>query len=253
MKVVQIVDGRCAWVTHHKNLGETVGLYPTHPDPCVFVEAPDIVNDGNGNPNHAWLFREQDDDGNWLMGDARFIPPTPGDGEVYIPTHGIIVPEEDYVKYLDEAKLKRQDLNKKCLNDFLTSHTLTWTDGKKYGVSLEDQSEMQLNMTQYQLQVAANMENPVLEWHAVHEPCQPWTLENLTKLAFAVSKFVMPWFHKMNDIKGEIFSATTIEEVNAIELEDVYMTDEDREAKEAAKLAEEQDRIEHPEKYAGMM
>lgn len=236
MKVFQIVNGKCAWHTHHKSLADTIGVYPKD---CLFVEAPDIVNDGNGNPDHAWGYREVDDKGNPVWGDDRFVPPTPGEGEVYVPRFGIIIPEEDYHIYLEQVQAEYQTINKKGLDDFLARHSITWTNGKKYGVSMEDQTEIGLNLSQYQIQASAGIENPVLEWHAIHEACEPWSFEELSALVLQISAYVYPWFQKMQQNKQAIYEATTIEEIEALDL--TFMTEEEKAEEEAKRLAAEQE------------
>ena len=84
---------------------------------------------------------------------------------------------------LDEAKELKQEKNKMLFAEYLASHPLTWNDGKEYGVTMEDQSEISLNLSQYQIAVQTGIESPTLEWHARHEEGEPWTLENLVGLS----------------------------------------------------------------------
>lgn len=93
-----------------------------------------------------------------------------------------------------------------------------------YGVTIEDQSEISLNLNQYQMQIAAGVSNPTLEWHASKEACTPWTVENLTALALDISAFVYPWFQRMNAYKSAIYASITKDEVDAIDL--VYKTED---------------------------
>ena len=76
---------------------------------------------------------------------------------------------------LDQAKYDKQEENKKLFAEYLATHPLTWVDGKEYGITQEDQSEISLNLNQYQVALAAEVENPTLEWHARHEECVPWS------------------------------------------------------------------------------
>jgi hypothetical protein len=57
-----------------------------------------------------------------------------------------------------------------------------------------------------------------LEWHAKKEESVPWTIEDLTALSQAISAQVYPIYHLMQQYKTQIYNATSIEEVNAIEL-----------------------------------
>ena len=130
---------------------------------------------------------------------------------------------------LEEAQYAKQEENKIAFASYLSSHPLTWVDGKQYGITQEDQSEIALNINQYQVAVAAGVENPTLEWHAKQEECYPWSLEQLSALSLAISNVVYPKYHQMQEYKTAIFAATSIAELNAIELtyEDTTNVEED--------------------------
>lgn len=119
---------------------------------------------------------------------------------------------------LDEAKELKQEKNKMLFAEYLASHPLTWNDGKEYGVTMEDQSEISLNLSQYQIAVQTGIESPTLEWHARHEECEPWTLENLVALSMSISAAVYPMYRKMQQYKISIYSATSLEELDKVEL-----------------------------------
>ncbi len=120
---------------------------------------------------------------------------------------------------LEEVQYMKQEENKLAFATYLASHPLTWVDGKQYGVTEQDQSEISLNINQYQIALNAGIDTPTLEWHAQHEECYPWTLEKLVQLSLAISQAVYPIYHKMQQYKTAIFNATTIEEVETIELQ----------------------------------
>lgn len=120
---------------------------------------------------------------------------------------------------LDEAKELKQEKNKLLFAEYLASHPLTWTDGKEYGVTMEDQSEISLNLSQYQIAVQAGIESPTLEWHARHEECQPWTLENLVALSMSISAAVYPMYRQMQQYKISIYGAASLEELEQVELD----------------------------------
>lgn len=119
---------------------------------------------------------------------------------------------------LDQAKYDKQEENKKLFTEYLATHPLTWVDGKEYGITQEDQSEISLNLNQYQVALAAKVENPTLEWHARHEECVPWSLEQLSALSLAISNVVYPKYHLMQEYKTQIFEADSIDKLKAIEL-----------------------------------
>ena len=215
MKIFQIVDDECRWETPYTNMGEVVDKYPSD---CLFVEAPDFVFEG-------WGYRTEDDNGNVIFGINRFIKPIPSEGYAYDPYTGKCIPESEFVTVLERAQLERQDENKKLFAEFLKNHPLLYNDGKYYGVTLEDQTEISLNINQYQLQIASGFENPILEWHSIHEGCKPWSIQDLTTLAATISSYIYPWFRKMQEYKTRIFATTSIDEINSIEL--IYKTEEE--------------------------
>ena len=218
MKIFQILNGFCHWQTPFRSLEETKGF----PADCIFVEAPDYVNE-------QWGYDETKE------GDERFIRPEAPEGWGYDEETGCFYNLDDLPRMLEKAQNSKQTENKMMLARFLEEHPLTWIDGKQYGVTMEDQSEIQLNISQYQIQVAAveagQDVTPVLEWHAIHEACVPWTMEELSALVLAISDFVYPWFKKMNEYKARIFACTDRKEVEAINLD--YRTDEEKAADEA--------------------
>ena len=126
---------------------------------------------------------------------------------------------------LEEAQYAKQEENKIAFASYLASHPLTWVDGKQYGVTQEDQSEIALNINQYQVALAAGVENPTLEWHAKQEECYPWSLEQLSALSLAIAEVVYPKYHQMQEYKTAIFATTSIAELNAIALNYEYTTD----------------------------
>lgn len=84
---------------------------------------------------------------------------------------------------------------------------------------MEDQSEISLNLNQYQIAIQAGIKSPTLEWHARHEECQPWTLENLVALSMSISAAVYPMYRKMQQYKISIYGASSLEELEQVELD----------------------------------
>lgn len=119
---------------------------------------------------------------------------------------------------LEEAKIIKQEQNKLKLREYLSAHPLIWSDGKKYGITEEDQSEISLKLNQYQSAIAANLEPPALEWHAKHEVNTQWSVKQLTALFLAISEAVYPHYRRMQQYKTIIYDATSIEELDLIEL-----------------------------------
>lgn len=116
---------------------------------------------------------------------------------------------------LPQAKADRQAENKAALASWLANHPLTWVDGNTYGVTEEDQSEMALNLQQYQLQVAAGRE-AVLEWHTQKKQCHTFTVEQYSALLLSIIDYVYPYRRYQEAVKEAIYAAKTIEEVEAV-------------------------------------
>ena len=146
---------------------------------------------------------------------------------------------ENYISYpiiLEEEKIKKQEENKKKMAEFLSNSYVEF-NGKQYGVSEEDQTEMALNYMQYQISTAASLP-ATLEWHAKKEACVTFTEENFLSLTMLIKNFVYPYMNLMQQYKEEIYACTSIDELNAIDL--VYKlettgTDETDESDEVVK------------------
>lgn len=123
-----------------------------------------------------------------------------------------------YGSTLEETQAARQALNKQALADWLKAHPLTWTDGKQYGVTMEDQTELALNYTQYQAAVTA-CKPATLEWHAVKEACNEFTPEDFLALSLAVSAYVYPYCRHQEQVKEQIYAAQSVEAVKAIPID----------------------------------
>lgn len=119
---------------------------------------------------------------------------------------------------LDALRAAKQEQNKKALANWLAAHPLTWTDGKVYGVTEQDQTEMAINLAQYQLAVAAG-QPAVLEWHAQKQQCHTFTIDEYTALSLAIAAYVYPYRRYQEFIKQAIYEANTAEEINAIQID----------------------------------
>lgn len=119
---------------------------------------------------------------------------------------------------LDALRAAKQEQNKKALADWLAVHPLTWTDGKVYGVTEQDQTEMAINLAQYQLASAAG-QPAVLEWHTQKKSCHTFTLEEYTALSLAIAAYVYPYRRYLEAVKEGIYEAQSKEELDAIEID----------------------------------
>lgn len=117
---------------------------------------------------------------------------------------------------LDEYKNLRQEESKIALADFLCTQTVTFK-GKEYGVSEEDQNEMALNLTQYQV-LSSIGQDVSLEWHSKKAKCETFSQEDFIELIAKIKNFVYPYYQKMQDIKTAIFASKNKMELSAIEI-----------------------------------
>ena len=128
--------------------------------------------------------------------------------------------DETKLKEFQKAKLLARQLDKQnenngLLETYLKDHPIQWKDGKYYGVTQQDQSEISLNLMQYQLAMAAGFSTS-LEWHALHEECRKFTVEELSELALSISAYVYPLVRYNQSIKTVIYATTTAEELDKI-------------------------------------
>ena len=117
---------------------------------------------------------------------------------------------------LDEYKNYRQEENKKALAEFLSISVVTY-NGENYGVMEEDQNEMALNLTQYQV-LTASGQDVSLEWHSKKAKCEEFTQEEFIELIAMIKAFVYPYYQKMQDIKTDIFNSKNKFELSSIEI-----------------------------------
>ena len=119
---------------------------------------------------------------------------------------------------LDEYREKRQLENKSALANFLKSNPILWTDELYYGVTQEDQNEMALDLTTYQLKKNLGDENWKLQWHSIKSDCRNFTEEEFIGLLNAIIEFVYPYRQLEMKYKEAIYTAKTKEEIAEINL-----------------------------------
>lgn len=224
MAIFQIVNGKCHWRTPFTSLDEVKGKFP--PD-CLFVDAPDYVNE-------QWGFDETE------IGDDRFIKPQPPEGWIYDDESGQMMPEDMAEQALEDAKNAKQAENNQQFASWLNEHPLTWKDGKKYGVTLADQQEIELNLVSYTMAIQAIDSNTdmteeektaakaavVLEWHASKEACVAWKYEDLVALSMAIRTYIYGAYTLNQTYKTSIFAAESRKDLNAIEFHYDYLVDD---------------------------
>lgn len=141
-----------------------------------------------------------------------------------------LTPEEQKfdLMTLDEYKELRQNENKEKLAEFLKANPLLWTDGLYYGVTQEDQDEMNLDFSTYQLKQTLGDTEWKLQWHSIKSVCRDFTMEEFCGLLNTIIEFVYPYRQLEMQYKEAIYNATTKEEISKIEL--IYMVENDIES-----------------------
>lgn len=120
----------------------------------------------------------------------------------------IIEPE---TRTLEEVQAAHHAANCDALAVYLAAHPITWTDGEKYGVTLDDQQLMLLNLSTYKMGLTSE-----LKWNSHTKKCRVFTEEEFGLLTAAIDAFVRPRLELCQEYKERIFAAKTIQEVEAI-------------------------------------
>lgn len=110
-----------------------------------------------------------------------------------------------------EVQSEKHASNCAALADYLAAHPITWTDGEKYGVTLDDQQLMLLNLSTYKMGLTSE-----IKWNSHTKKCRVFTEEEFGLLTAAIDAFVRPRVERCQDYKEQIFQAQTIQDVEAI-------------------------------------
>lgn len=119
---------------------------------------------------------------------------------------------------LEEEKAARIAQSKADLDAYLLAHPLTWTDGNQYAITREKQQQLTAKILSATL--AAQTATPyALTWNATGAACIPWTLENLSALAFAIDARVTALVSYQQAREVAMQAAATAEALAAIEVD----------------------------------
>ena len=220
MKIFQILHNICHWETPFKSLDETFMKFPTD---CLFVEAPDYVTE-------QWGFNE------FAVGDDRFIPPAIPEDLIFDDEDGRFVEEEVLVRALAEAKEDKIRESENKLNEFIRTHSLTYTNGKNYAFTVDAQNMMRNAMTAYTIEAEMGDPTPI-QYAAINEVAENWDYEDFKALYVAVFQYYKQWYAMHQEYATQINALETIREVNNFEI--IYETDEERAAREQSEEPEE--------------
>lgn len=129
----------------------------------------------------------------------------------------IIVNEEEVKAKLTEVAKVKVTESKITLAEYLASHPLQWTDGKYYSVTSEKQALLTSNLALYQISASAGQPFK-LTWNSTGDECVEWTYEKLAALALAIGTYVKPFVSRQQELELAIKACTTMEELDAIEI-----------------------------------
>ena len=129
---------------------------------------------------------------------------------------------EQQANQLAVFKSQRIERSKQNLEEYLEVTKLT-SDvhggvDKEYSITSEKQQHLASMVLTTQMAQASGLEYQP-SWNASGEECTyDWTLEELTQLAFEIEAMVRPLVSQQQSMEVEIKNATTIDELNAINI-----------------------------------
>lgn len=113
------------------------------------------------------------------------------------------------------AKAIKIAKSKDALDAYLSSHPLTWTDGKQYNITREKTGWLTSKVVA--ATVAAGIGVPYdLKWNDTGMVCEEWSLSDLTALALAIDAKVTALVTYQQEKEVEIKAAQTMSELEAI-------------------------------------
>lgn len=120
---------------------------------------------------------------------------------------------------LSAIKAERIAYSKIALADYLTSHPLTWTDGKQYSVTAEKQSLLTSNLSAYSIAVNLGITPDPLTWNTTGSECTEWTFKDLGTLALAIKAYVKPLVAYQQTAEVAINACTDADSVAAVPID----------------------------------
>ena len=123
--------------------------------------------------------------------------------------------EELNADRLPAAKVIKIAKSKDALDAYLSSHPLTWTDGKQYNITREKTGWLTSKVVA--ATAAAGIGVPYdLKWNDTGMVCEEWSLSDLTALALAIDARVTALVTYQQEKEIEIKAAHTMAELEAI-------------------------------------
>lgn len=164
----------------------------------AYFEMASAINEHNfsgASGDYYWEIKENDDCFEIVQGD-----PFPTD--------------DSLVKEYAQQKITE---SKTALAEYLASHPLQWFDGKYYSVTSEKQALLTSNLALYQISASAGQPFK-LTWNSTGDECVEWAYEELAALALAIGTYVKPFVSRQQELELAIKACTTMEELDAIEI-----------------------------------
>lgn len=116
---------------------------------------------------------------------------------------------------LDGIKEQKIIKSKTDLQTYLAEHPLQWTDGKYYTITAEKQQQLTSKLLSATFAQQTGTEYD-LKWNDTEQVCEPWTLEKLTALAFAIDTRVTALVTYQQEKERLIRDAETLETIESI-------------------------------------
>lgn len=164
----------------------------------AYFEIANAINEHNfsgASGDYYWEIKENDDCFEIVQGDP-------------FPTDDSLVKESTQQKITE---------SKATLSEYLASHPLQWSDGKYYSVTSEKQALLTSNLALYQISASAGQPFK-LTWNSTGDECVEWAYEELAALALAIGTYVKPFVSRQQELELAIKACTTMEELDAIEI-----------------------------------
>lgn len=127
---------------------------------------------------------------------------------------GLVPSEEESIATVKNYKITE---SKTALSEYLAAHPIKWSDGKYYSVTSEKQALLTSNLALYQISVSAGQPFK-LTWNSTGDECVEWAYEELAALALAIGTYVKPFVSRQQELEIAIKACTTMEELDAIEI-----------------------------------
>lgn len=123
----------------------------------------------------------------------------------YTKITGFDINKDGYPIYetdIEQIQKDKQEENKTAFNNYLLAHPYEY-NGKQYGITLQDQLEINLMLSQAQA-----MAEPQVEWHATTEVNESMSVSDLLAIQAGIKNAVAAPYKKMQEYKKAIFDCT---------------------------------------------